>query len=67
MIDKNSLLKSQGSLYLEFIPKDGRLHKMLLLSLIAFKLVDVPLMQISTEGQQIRIKLSNRCNITNKV
>ena len=34
MIDKSSLLKSQGSLYLEFIPKDGLLHKMLLLSLM---------------------------------
>ena len=36
MIDKSSLLKSQGSLYLEFIPKDGLLHKMLLLSLMGF-------------------------------
>ena len=27
MIDKSSLLKSQGSLYLEFIPKDGLFHK----------------------------------------
>ena len=36
MIDKSSLLKSQGSLYLEFIPKDGLFHKMLLLSLMAF-------------------------------
>ena len=36
MIDKNSLLKSQGSLYLEFIPKDGLFHKMLLLSLMGF-------------------------------
>ena len=34
MIDKSSLLKSQGSLYLEFIPKDGLFHKMLLLSLM---------------------------------
>ena len=32
MIDKSSLLKSQGSLYLELIPKDGLFHKMLLLS-----------------------------------
>ena len=29
MIDKSSLLKSQESLYLEFIPKDGLFHKML--------------------------------------
>ena len=29
MIDKSSLLKSQGSLYLEFIPEDGLFHKML--------------------------------------
>ena len=36
MIDKSSLLKSQGSLYLEFIPKDGLLHNMLLLSLMGF-------------------------------
>ena len=36
MIDKSSLLKSQGSLYLEFIPKDGLFHKMLLLSLMGF-------------------------------
>ena len=33
MIEKSSLLKSQGRLYLEFIPKDGLFHKMLLLSL----------------------------------
>ena len=26
MIDKSSFLKSQGSLYLEFIPKDGLLQ-----------------------------------------
>ena len=43
MIDKSSLLKSQGSLYLKFIPKDGLLHKMLLLSLMNFKLVGVTL------------------------
>ena len=36
MIDKSSLLKSHGSLYLEFIPKDGLFHKMLLLSLMGF-------------------------------
>ena len=36
MIDKSSLLKSQGSLYLEFISKDGLFHKMLLLSLMGF-------------------------------
>ena len=36
MIDKSSLLKSQGSLYLEFIPKDGLFHKMLLLTLMGF-------------------------------
>ena len=36
MIDKSSLLKSQGSLYLEFIPKDGLFHKMLQLSLMGF-------------------------------
>ena len=36
MIDKSSLLKSLGSLYLEFIPKDGLFHKMLLLSLMGF-------------------------------
>ena len=36
MIDKSSLLKSQGSLNLEFIPKDGLFHKMLLLSLMGF-------------------------------
>ena len=36
MIDKSSLLKSQGSLYLEFIPKDRLFHKMLLLSLMGF-------------------------------
>ena len=36
MIDKSSLLKSQVSLYLEFIPKDGLFHKMLLLSLMGF-------------------------------
>ena len=36
MIDKSSLLKSKGSLYLEFIPKDGLFHKMLLLSLMGF-------------------------------
>ena len=35
-IDKGGLLKSQGSLYLEFIPKDGLFHKMLLLSLMGF-------------------------------
>ena len=31
MIDKSILLKSQGSLYQELIPKDGLFHKMLLL------------------------------------
>ena len=36
MIDKSSLLKCQGSLYLEFIPKDGLFHKMLILSLMEF-------------------------------
>ena len=36
MIDKSSLLKSQGSLNLEFILKDGLFHKMLLLSLMGF-------------------------------
>ena len=36
MIDKSSLLKRQGSLYLEFIPKDGLFHKMLLLSPMGF-------------------------------
>ena len=36
MIDKSSLLKSQGSLYLEFIPKDGLFHKTLLSSLMGF-------------------------------
>ena len=36
MIDKSSLLKSHGSLYLEFIPKDGLFHKMLLLPLMGF-------------------------------
>ena len=36
MIDNSSLLKSQGSLYLEFISKDGLFHKMLLLSLMGF-------------------------------
>ena len=36
MTDKSSLLKNQGSLYLEFIPKDGLFHKMLLLSLMGF-------------------------------
>ena len=36
MIDKSSLLRSQGSLYLEFIPKDVLFHKMLLLSLMEF-------------------------------
>ena len=33
--------ESQGSLYLECIPKDGLFHKMLLLSLMEFLLVDV--------------------------
>ena len=33
MMDKSSLLKSHSSLYLEFIPKDGLFHKMLLLLL----------------------------------
>ena len=36
MIDKSSLLKNQGSLYLEFSPKGGLFHKMLLLSLMGF-------------------------------
>ena len=36
MIDKSSLLKIQNSLYLEFIPKDGLFHKMLLMSLTGF-------------------------------
>ena len=36
MIDKSSLLKSQVSLYLEFIPKDGLFPKMLLLSPMGF-------------------------------
>ena len=36
MTDKRSLLKSQGSLYLELIPKDRLFHKMLLLSLMGF-------------------------------
>ena len=37
IIDKSSLLRSQGSLYLEFIPKNGLFHKTLLLSLIGFE------------------------------
>ena len=41
MIDKSSLLKSQGSLYLEFIAKDGLFHKMLLMSLMGFLTVGV--------------------------
>ena len=40
MIDKSNLLKSQGSLYLEFIPNEGLFHKMFLWDL---KLVDVTL------------------------
>ena len=36
MVDKSSLLKNQGSLYLELIPKHGLFHKMLLLSLMGF-------------------------------
>ena len=32
---------NQGSLYLEFNPKDGLFHKMLLLSLLEFKLAGV--------------------------
>ena len=36
MIDKRSLLKSQGSLYLEFIPEDGLFHKIVTLSLMGF-------------------------------
>ena len=40
MIDNSSLLKSQGRLYLEFIPKDGLFDKNLLLSLMGFKLVE---------------------------
>ena len=36
MIHKSSLLKSHGSLYLEFVPKDGLFHKMLLLWLMGF-------------------------------
>ena len=35
--------KSQGSLYLEFIPKDGLFHKMLLLSLMGFLGIEVTL------------------------
>ena len=37
----SSLLKSQGGLYLEFIPKDRLFHEMLLCHLFDFKLVDV--------------------------
>ena len=37
MIDKSSLLKSQGSLYLELIPKDGLFYKTVLLSLMGFE------------------------------
>ena len=36
MINRSSLLKGQGSLYLEFIPKDGLFHKMILLLLMGF-------------------------------
>ena len=36
MIDKSNLLKSQGSLYLEIIPKGELFHKMLPLSLMGF-------------------------------
>ena len=45
MIDKSYFLKNQGSLYLEFILKDGLFHKMLLLLHMGFqlKLVDVTL------------------------
>ena len=43
MIDTGRLLISQGSLYLKFIPKDGLFHKILLLCLWDFKLVDVTL------------------------
>ena len=43
MIDKSSLLKSQGILYLEFIPKHGLFHKMLLCRICDFKLVGVTL------------------------
>ena len=42
MIDKGSLLKSQGSLYLEFIPNDGLFTtKCYYCRLWDFKLVDV--------------------------
>ena len=43
MIDKSSLLKSQGSLYLEFIHKDGLFQKCFYCRLWDFKLVYVTL------------------------
>ena len=36
LLNDNSLLKSPGSVYMDFIPTDGLFHKMLLLSLMGF-------------------------------
>ena len=60
MIDKSSLLKSQGSLYLEFIPKDGLFHKMLLLSLMGFLTGWCNLTVTLRLGQQIWLQF-NTC------
>ena len=56
MIDKSSLLKSQGSLYLEFIPKDGLFHKMLLLSLKGFLTGWCNLLCKQEDGEQVILR-----------
>ena len=58
MIDKSSLLKSQGRLYLEFILKDGLFHKMLLLLLMGF-LTGVTIKDVHRNSSMIQICITS--------
>ena len=57
LIDKSSVLKNQGSLYLEFNPEGGLFHNMLLLSLMGFETGWWPKPCLNTRVKAIPIKL----------
>ena len=75
MIDKSSLLKSQVSLYLEFIPKYGLFHKMLLLSLIKFLLAlpikitngNVKILEYLGQHSGIKIEITVEFNLNSAI
>ena len=63
MIDNSSLLKSQGSLYLEFIPKDGLFHKMFYFRLWDFKLVDVTSGAAAGHSYNSKLRRGTACTL----